>query len=290
MSQRARILLTGGTGFIGSALRGVLEGRGDEVIVVSRRGPVTWDAVDEQAGRVDAVVHLAGEPIAESRWTVERLERIRSSRVDTTRRLAVAMARAPRAKVFVSGSAVGIYGMRLDDVVCDESSKAGSDVLARIGTEWEAAAAPARDAGIRVTHPRIGIVLGRDGGALAKMRKPFELFAGGPLGTGRQWLSWIHVRDAVRSLVFAIDTATFSGPFNVVAPAPVTMNSFARALGEVLGRPSFFRVPALALRAALGDGVAELLLTGQRAIPRKLQAAGFRFDFPELDGALRDLK
>jgi hypothetical protein len=289
MSQRARILLTGGTGFIGAALSAALRARGDEVVVVSRSGPVTWDGVEDEVARADAVVHLAGEPIADARWTPQRLERIRSSRVDTTRRLAAALATRTQAKVFVSGSAVGIYGMRLDDVLCDESTPAGDDVLARIGTEWEAAAAPARETGVRVAHPRVGIVLGH-GGALAKMRKPFELFAGGPIGTGRQWLSWIHVSDVVRALVFAIDRESLTGPFNCVAPAPATMNDFARALGKALGRPSFFRVPAIALRAALGDGVAELLLTGQRAVPRKLLEAGFQFEFPGLDEALRDLR
>ncbi len=289
MSQRARIVLTGGTGFIGAALTAALRARGDEVVVVSRRGPVTWDGVEDAVARADAVVHLAGEPIADARWTPERLERIRSSRVDTTRRLAAALALRPQAKVFVSGSAVGIYGMRLDDVLCDESTPAGDDVIARIGVDWEAAAAPAREAGVRVTHPRIGIVLGH-GGALAKMRKPFELFAGGPIGTGRQWLSWIHVSDVVRALVFAIDRDALTGPFNCVAPAPATMNDFARCLGKALGRPSFFRVPAIALRAALGDGVAELLLTGQRVVPRKLLEAGFQFEFPGLDEALRDLR
>jgi uncharacterized protein len=289
MSQRARILLTGGTGFIGAALSAALKARGDEVVTVSRRGPVTWDGVEEEVARADVVVHLAGEPIADERWTPQRLERIRSSRVDTTRRLATALATRPHARVFISGSAVGIYGMRLDDVVCDESTPAGDDLLARICVEWEAAAAPAREAGVRVVHPRVGIVLGR-GGALAKMRKPFELFAGGPIGTGRQWLSWIHLSDVVRALVFAIDRESLSGPFNCVAPAPATMNDFARALGKALGRPSFFRVPAIALRAALGDGVAELLLTGQRAVPRKLLEAGFQFEFPALDEALRDLR
>ena len=289
MSQRARILLTGGTGFIGAALSAALKARGDEVVAISRRGPVTWDGVEEEVARADVVVHLAGEPIADERWTPQRLERIRSSRVDTTRRLAMALATRPHARVFVSGSAIGIYGMRLDDVLCDESTPAGDDVLARICVEWEAAAAPAREAGVRVAHPRVGIVLGH-GGALAKMRKPFELFAGGPIGTGRQWLSWIHLSDVVRALVFAIDRESLSGPFNCVAPAPATMNDFARALGKALGRPSFFRVPAIALRAAVGDGVAELLLTGQRAVPRKLLEAGFQFEFPALDEALRDLR
>jgi uncharacterized protein (TIGR01777 family) len=292
MASDARILLTGATGFIGRALAAALRARGNEVVEVSRRGPVDWDRVDTEVARADAVVHLAGEPIADGRWTPERLERIRSSRVDTTRQLARALAAAdaPASRVFISGSAVGIYGMRMDDVVCDESTPPGDDVLARIGVDWERAADPARDAGVRVAHPRTGIVLGRGGGALEKMRRPFELFTGGPLGSGRQWLSWIHLRDAVRALLFALDHAELSGPFDVVAPEPATMNDFAKALGHALGRPSLFRVPAFALRAALGDGVAELLLTGQRVVPRRLADAGFTFDFPRLDEALRDLR
>lgn len=290
MAPHARILLTGGTGFIGRSLAAALAARGDEVVVVSRGGPVRWESVEAEVAKADALVHLAGEPIADARWTPERLELIRSSRVDTTARLATAIAASPRRpRVFVSGSAVGIYGMRLDDVVCDESSPPGDDVLARICKEWESAAAPAVGAGVRVVHPRVGIVLGRQG-ALAKMRKPFELFAGGPIGTGRQWLSWIHVKDAVRALVFALDSEALSGPVDVVAPAPATMNDFARALGRALGRPSLLRVPAFALRAAVGDGVAELLLTGQRVVPRKLLEAGFTFTLPALDDALRDLR
>jgi uncharacterized protein len=285
----ARILLTGGTGFIGSALTTALRARGHEVVVVSRRGPVTWDAIEEEVGRSDAVVHLAGEPIADKRWTPARLEVIRSSRVDTTRRLAEAIAARPRVKVFVSGSAVGIYGMRRDDVVCDEATPPGDDALARIVTAWEAAASPAVQAGVRVVHPRIGIVLG-GGGALAKMRTPFELFTGGPLGDGKQWLSWIHLRDAVRAIVFALDRESMKGPFNVVAPEAVTMNVFAKTLGKALGRPSLFRVPAIALRAMLGEGVAELLLTGQRCRPGRLVEEGFAFELAGLAEALRDLK
>jgi uncharacterized protein (TIGR01777 family) len=252
---------------------------------------VSWEEAGHEAGSSDAVIHLAGEPIADARWTPERLERIRSSRVATTDRLARAIAGAARKpRVFVSASAVGIYGMRRDDVVCDEETPAAEgDILGRMCVAWEAAAAPAREAGVRVVHPRIGIVLGR-GGALAKMEGPFRWFVGGPVGDGTQWLSWIHVRDVVRALLFLVDQEALSGPVNLVAPAPATMNDFARALGRALGRPSVFRVPPVALRLAMGDGVAELLLTGQRVAPRRLQAAGFAFEHPTLDGALANLE
>ncbi len=282
-----RILLTGGTGFIGTVLRRALLARGDEVVVVSRRpsreGPgasVSWDALGDEVERADAVIHLAGEPVADARWTPERLESIRRSRVDTTGRLCRAIASASRRpRVLVSASAIGFYGMRRDDVVCDEESPPGDDVLARVCVAWEAAADPAREAGVRVVHPRIGVVLGAGGGALAKMLKAFRWFVGGPVGDGTQWTSWIH-----------LDDAALSGPVNLVAPNPVTMNELARAIGESLGRPSAMRVPPFALRLAFGEGLAELLLTGQRVAPRRLEAAGFAFDFARIDEALASLR
>lgn len=283
-----RVLLTGGTGFIGTHLARALVAREDEVLVVSRKGPIGWDDVEARIPTVDAVVHLAGEPVADGRWTPERLERIRSSRVDTTDRLARAIAAAvPKPRVFVSGSAVGLYGMRQDDVVCRESTPPGGDVLARIVVDWEAAASRAREADVRVVHPRIGVVLG-PGGALARMTGPYRWFVGGPIGSGTQWVSWIHLHDVVSALLFLIDRE-IHGPVNVSAPEPVTMNDLSSALGRALHRPSWLRVPGLALKTALGSGLAQVLLTGQRAVPAALQAAGFSFAFPRLDEALRDL-
>jgi len=283
-----RVLLTGGTGFIGSHLARALEARGDQVVVVSRRGPVTWDDVEARVSTVDAVVHLAGEPVADARWTPERLERIRASRVDTTGRLARAIAAAPRKpRAFVSASAVGIYGTRTDDVVCRESTPPGDDVLARIVVDWEAAAAPAREAGVRVAHPRTGIVLG-PGGALSRMVGPYRFFVGGSIGSGKQWVSWIHLHDEVSALLFLLDR-DIQGPVNLVAPEPVTMAQLSSAIGRTMHRPSLMRVPGFALKVALGSGVAQLLLTGQRVAPAALQAAGFSFAFPRIDEALRDL-
>ncbi len=297
MGCRVRILLTGGTGFIGAPVAEALEKRGDTVVVVSRhpatggsRALVGWDAVEREIEQADAVVHLAGEPVADARWTPDRLERIRSSRVDTTARLASAIASASaRPRVFVSASAIGVYGMRRDGVVCDEETLPGEDVLARVCVAWEAAAQPARAAAVRVVHPRIGVVLGTGGGALPKMAKAFRWFVGGPVGDGTQWTSWIHVDDAVRALLFLVDTASLAGPVNLVAPTPVTMNELARAVGRSLGRPSAMRVPAFALRLAFGEGLAELLLTGQRVAPRRLEEAGFTFGFSRLDEALATL-
>jgi uncharacterized protein (TIGR01777 family) len=291
-----RILLTGGTGFLGSLLCSALEARGDAVRVVSRHpsaGPprrVGWDRVEDEVIQADAVIHLAGEPLVAGRWTRERWERIRSSRVDTTARLARAVAAAgggPR--VLVSASAVGIYGARRDDVVCDESTPPGDDVVARLCVAWEAAADPARAAGVRVVHPRIGVALGEGGGALTRMVTAFRWFVGGPVGSGTQWVSWVHARDVVRALVFLVDRADLAGAFDVVAPEPVTMNELARAVGRAMGRPSAMRVPSLAVRALFGEGLARTLLTGQRVAPRRLADAGFAFDFRRVDEALADL-
>ena len=288
-----RVLLTGGTGFIGSAVARSLVERRDEVVVVSRgsRGDVSWDRVESAVDRADAVVHLAGEPIAAGRWTAARLEQIRSSRIDTTVRIARAIERAARKPgILVSASAVGYYGMHLDDQWLDEDAPAASDVLGELCVAWERAADPARSAGVRVVHPRIGtMVLGRGGGALARLETAFRWFLGGPIGSGRQWISWVHIRDTVRAILFALDEPSLSGPVNVVAPEPVTMNDFARALGRALGRPSALRAPAAVLRVALGSGLSRVVLTGQRVAPGKLREAGFAFEFPGLDRALADL-
>jgi uncharacterized protein (TIGR01777 family) len=297
------VLVSGGTGFIGRELVKALEARGDRTAVLTRgragEKRVTWDARPSEATidalvremeKADAVVNLAGAAITDERWTDARVAVLRESRVGATTAIARAIERAKkRPRVLVSGSAVGIYGMRDDDRELDESAPHGDDVLGSIAHEWEASADPARAAGVRVAHPRIGIVLGRGGGALAKMATPFKWFVGGAIGGGRQWLSWIHMQDVVRALIFAIDHGDLAGPFNATSPAPITMNDFARALGAALHRPSAFRVPAFALRLAVGEGISRILLTGQRALPKKLEACGFAFDFPSLDAALADL-
>jgi len=288
-----RVLVTGGTGFIGSALVRALGQRGDEAVVVSRRSvapTIGWDAVEREVEVADAIVHLAGEPIAAGRWTKARLERMHESRIQPTERIARAIERAPhRPRVLVSGSAIGIYGMRDDDRELDENASQADDVLAQIAVAWERATEPARQAGVRVVHPRTGIVLGRGGGALARMATPFRWFLGGPIGSGRQWVSWIHLQDVVRALLFALDSTVLVGPVNVVSPQPVTMDALARAIAGALDRPAALRVPSFALRLALGRGLAQALLTGQRAFPRKLLDAGFVFDFPRVEQACADL-
>jgi uncharacterized protein (TIGR01777 family) len=288
-----RVLVTGGTGFIGRALVAALRGRGDEPLIVSRRagpGCIPWDGIAREIEGVDAVVHLAGEPIADGRWTAERVERIRESRVGPTTQIARAIALAShKPRVLVSASAVGFYGMSKDDQILDEASPAGQDMLAEIVVAWERAASPAADAGVRVVHPRTGVVLGRDGGALPRMALPFRLFVGGPIGDGRQWVSWIHIRDVVRALVFAVDADTLAGPVNLTAPEPVTMGDLARAIGHAMHRPALLPVPKLALRVALGDGLAQTILNGQRAIPARLLQTGFSFEFATAARACADL-
>ncbi len=298
-----KVVVSGGTGFIGKKLVEALTERGDEVTVLTRGGSTTtagarvrvvswtpdrrgpWTDALIDAG---AVVHLAGAGVMDERWSPERLRVLRSSRIDSTRVLAEAIAASAqnleKKPALVSASAIGIYGFRKDDVVLDESGGHGTDVLAEICEGWEAAADPARSGGIRVAHPRIGIVLGTGGGALEKMLPPFRAFVGGPLGDGEQWFSWIHWRDTVNALLFAIDT-NIEGPFNLTAPEPVTMNELARAIGHAMHRPSAFRVPAAALRLALGER-ADAILTGQRVVPTRLAERGFSFAFARLDEAL----
>lgn len=292
-----RVAIAGATGLIGAALATALRGAGARVLRVTRRASTPDDVQwDPTAGRidaakldgVDAVVNLAGETIG-VRWTEERKRRIRDSRVVGTALLARTLAGlATPPRVLVSGSAVGIYGNRGDEVL-DETSAPGDDFLARVGVEWEAAADPARAAGIRVVHTRTGLVLAAHGGALEPMLRQFKLGVGGKLGSGEQWMSWISLDDEVRAISFAIRSEEVSGPLNVVAPNPVTGADFARTLARVLGRPSLFSVPRFALEALFGEMADVALLASQRALPRRLLGFGFEFQHPTLEQALRDL-
>ncbi len=296
-----QVVVSGGTGFIGKRLVATLRERGDAVTVLSRSegdgGGVKTVRWDPRPGRdaswmraidgADAVVHLAGAGVMDERWTDARLAIIRSSRTESTSLLAEAIAKAEKKPaVFVSSSAVGIYGMRAggEPIFDEDSTTFGTDVLAEVCKAWEAAADGAR-AHTRVVHPRIGIVLGKEEGALAKFLPAFRAFAGGPIGDGKQWMSWIHWQDTVSALVRMIDDASLTGPVNVVGPNPCTMQTFAETLGKVLHRPSVFRVPAFAAKLAIGAG-AEVVLTGQRAVPKRLEAAGFPFAHPDLAGCL----
>jgi hypothetical protein len=291
-----KVVIAGGTGFLGSALVERLTKDGDEVRVLSRRPrashEIAWTP-DGTAGAwasavdgADAVVNLAGESIASGRWTAARKERIRDTRIRATRSLVAAIERASRRPVaFISGSAVGYYGPHGDEAVT-EQTPAGNDFLATVCRAWEAEALRASTA-TRLVLLRTGIVLDREGGALPQMALPFKLFAGGSAGSGRQYQPWIHRNDWVDMATWALRTPAVSGPVNVTAPNPVTNREFARTLGRVLRRPAVIPAPAFALRLVLGEMADALLLTGARVIPAHAQTMGFHFEYPTLEAALR---
>lgn len=297
-STRLHVAVTGAGGLIGSALSRRLGAAGHTVTPVVRRpasaGEISWDPENGrlepgQLEGMDAVIHLAGENVG-ARWTAARKRRIKSSRTTGTRLLAQAIARARRRPgVLVSASAIGIYGNRGDEVLTENSpaGDAALDFLAEVGREWEAAAEPARASGVRVIHPRFGLVLSHEGGALNKMLLPFRLGLGARLGNGTQWMSWISIDDVVGAILHVLLTESFSGPVNLVAPEPVRNRDFTAILGRVLSRPTPFAVPAAALRLTLGEMATSTLLASARVLPKRLLAAGYRFEHPDLDTALR---
>lgn len=278
-----KVLLTGAGGLVGSALTPLLTAGGHSITRLSHSQP--WP---ELAGH-DAVVHLAGENIATGRWTLEKKARIRDSRAQVTQRLCETIARlSSPPRVVICASAVGYYGHRGDEILREESTS-GVDFLAEVCRDWEAATKPATDAGIRGVNLRFGVILSATGGALAKMLTPFKLGLGGVIGGGQQWMSWIALDDAVGVIIHALTNKTLRGPVNVVAPEPVTNREFTKTLGRVLRRPAVFPLPAFALRLAFGEMADALLLSSQRVEPAKLVATGYKFRFPELEGALRHL-
>ena len=289
------VAVSGASGLLGSALLPALRAAGWIPRPLVRRAAaadeVQWDpavgTLDLKALEgVTAAVHLAGESIAAGRWTAEAKRRIRESRIQGTRLLAESLARLRvRPRVLVTASAVGIYGDR-GDTPLDETSDLGTDFLARVGQEWEAAAQPAVDAGIRVVPLRFGIVLAREGGALPRMLTPFRMGVGGPLGSGRQWMSWIAIDDAVAAVLEALRNEAARGPINAVAPEPVRNAEFAARLGEALGRPAIIPAPAFALRALFGEMADGALLASQRVLPVRLTALGFHFKYPTLPETL----
>lgn len=291
------VVVSGSSGLIGSELVRRLQRRGDRVRRLVRSvedrdvGDILWDPASGELDPVelrgvDAVIHLAGEPVGE-RWSSGKKRRIRQSRVDGTATLARALAAVePRPEVLVSASAIGIYGSRGAEILT-EGSAPGRDFLAEVARDWEAAARPAADAGIRLAHPRFGVVLSPNGGALEQLLTPFRMGLGGKAGNGRQWVSWVALDDAVRAICFLLDTPELEGAFNVVAPNPVTNAELAETLGQVLGRPSFATVPAAVLRLTFGEMADATLLASQRVLPERLLEAGFRFEHPTLEEALR---
>jgi len=292
------VAVTGASGLIGRALVPVLSAAGHTVTRLVRRRPGPDEARwDPAAGEIDAaalegvdvVVHLAGEGIASARWTVARKRSIRESRVAGTELIARTLAALRRTPgLLVSASAIGIYG-HCGDTPLTESDPAGTGFLAEVGRAWEGATGPATEAGIRVVLPRFGIILSPKGGALAKMAPPFRLGVGGPLGSGRQWMSWLSIDDAVGVILHAMTHAELVGPVNAVAPEPVTNAEFTRSLGTVVGRPAILPVPVFALELLFGEMAREALLGSQRVLPRRLEETGYAFRDPLLVPALRRL-
>jgi uncharacterized protein (TIGR01777 family) len=294
---RLRVAVTGASGLIGSALVPFLTTGGHEVVRLVRRPPRGADEHEwspahglvspESLGHVDAVIHLAGEGVASARWTPAVKARIRDSRVGPTARLAESLARLSRPPAtFISASAIGLYGDRGDETLT-EMSAAGTGFLSEVGVAWEEATRAAEDAGIRVVTPRIGVVIDRRGGALAKMLPAFRAGVGGRLGHGRQYFSWISLEDVLGALLFVLQHPAIRGPVNLTAPVPPTNAEFTATLGHVLRRPTLLSVPAVALRTIFGELARAELLSSKRVVPIALQQAGFHFLHPTLEAALR---
>jgi uncharacterized protein (TIGR01777 family) len=304
-----RIFLTGGTGLIGRRLVKLLLARGDQPVVLTRRSAHARQALGTKAELVegdpmqpgdwmakvedcDAVVHLAGENVFAKRWSTDFKKLLVDSRVQSTRNIAQALTRKPKTaagepKVLVNASAIGFYGPRGDEEITEETPP-GDDFLARLCIDWEREARAVETAGVRSVQVRVGVVLDREGGALAALLRPFKLFVGGPAGSGRQYMAWIHHEDMCGLFLLALDTPACTGPLNGTAPNPVTNRDFSRALGKALGRPSFMKTPAFALRLMLGE-VADVITTGQRVVPRKALSLGYVFKYPTIEAALAQL-
>jgi hypothetical protein len=293
-----KVFMTGGTGFVGKTLAPALVRLGHEVTILTRAAKegfsgVSWvegnpmqggrwqDAVKEH----ETVINLAGASIF-TRWTEEAKKMIRDSRMLTTRRLVEAL-RGGRVKTFFSASAIGYYGFHGDEALCEEASP-GGDFLALLAKDWEAEAKEAEKNGCRAVMTRFGIVLGEKGGALGQMIPLFNKYLGGPLGSGKQWFSWIHIEDLVRAYLFVLEHPEISGPVNFTAPHPVRNKELAQWLGRILGRPAFLPSPGFMLRLVLGE-FGSILLEGQKVIPQKLIQAGFQFQYPEIAPALRQV-
>ncbi|MBC7965056.1 MAG: TIGR01777 family protein [Fuerstia sp.] len=290
------VAITGASGMVGTALAAVLREAGHSPVSITRKASsadgIVWDPASglkdpSRLATVDTVVHLAGENIAAGRWTAALKDRIRRSRVEGTRSLVKSIAVAgQRPKTLVCASATGYYGER-GDTVLDESAAAGKSFLADVCREWEHEAQAATELGLRVVNVRIGVVLSPKGGALAKMLLPFKLGAGGVIGSGKQYWSWIGLHDLVRSIAFCIENDAVSGPVNAVSPNAMTNRDFTKGVGRALHRPTLFPLPAFMAKLVLGEMADELLLSSTRVTPKKLQDYGFQFDYPELVACLQ---
>ncbi len=300
-----KLAVTGATGLVGGALCQNLIQAGHQVVALARNPEkareklptvevVAWDATSghppiEALEGLDAVVHLAGEPVAAGRWTSQRKRMIRESRVAGTRNLVEGLSHCQNPpKVLVSASAIGYYGTQGDGLL-EETNHPGNDFLAELCQQWESEAKRATDSGVRVVLVRSGLILAREGGALPRMLPPFKMCVGGPLASGTQWMSWIHIKDELEAIRYAIEHDEIEGPLNLTAPNPVTNEEFSRTLARVLRRPAFFRVPGFVLRLLLGEIAETLLLKGQRVLPKKLEQSGYQFSFSNLSRAFEDL-
>ena len=291
-----KVLIAGASGLVGSALIPALEADGAEITRLvrsfARTGEIEWhpnqDEIDtDKLKGFDAVINLAGENIAAGRWTDDQKRKIRDSRVNGTHLLSEAIAKlAKRPGLFVCASATGIYGDRGDEVL-DEQSDSGGGFLAGVCREWEMATAPVLQAGVRTVTLRFGPILAREGGMLAKLLTPFKMGMGGKVGSGKQYISWVAIDDAIGAIRIALSDESIRGPLNVVSPNPVTNEVFTKTLGHVLSRPTGLAIPAFAAKLAFGEMADEMLLTSQRVMPKRLVEAGYDFQQPELEGALR---
>lgn len=298
-----KVAITGATGFVGSRLVEQLQVQGHQPRILTRKPaaalrtfpnleivaytPTESGDWQQAIAGCDAVVNLAGEPIAEKRWTPQEKEEILNSRKLGTQKIVEAIAQAnPKPKVLVNASAIGYYGTS-ETATFDETSPSGNDFLAEVCQAWEAQAQKVKEAGVRLVILRFGIVLG-NGGALAKMIPPFQLFAGGPLGSGQQWVAWIHRDDLVRLIIEALTRPNLEGVFNATAPNPVRMSEFCQALGDILHRPSWLPVPSFALEALLGEG-AKVVLEGQQVLPKRTTSSGFEYRYTTVKQALEEI-
>lgn len=300
-----RIIITGGTGLIGKALCPLLLADGHLVTVLSRnpdaaRGMPRGVRIEEWDGKTpegwsqfvngtDAIINLAGAGIADSRWTAQRKQLLRESRIHAGLAIQKAIQQAAqKPKVLIQSSAVGYYGAHTDDEIITEAAATGKDFLAKVCFDWEMSTAPVSKMGVRRPVIRTGVVLSKEGGALPKMLLPFKFFAGGPIGSGKQWLPWIHLTDQVRAIKFLLDHPSADGPFNLAAPNPVNNKQFGEILGAIMRRPAFMPTPGVAMQALFGE-MSTVLLDGQRAVPQRLEELGFAFTYSTLREALSDL-
>lgn len=296
-----KIAITGGTGFVGKELTRLFHSNGHMVYILTRNPKrstpntkyVQWlkdgTAPEKKLEGIDAIVNLAGTSINDGRWSNEQKREIYDSRMEATEEVLRIIGKlAKKPQVLINASAIGIYAP--SDVVTytEASADFGNDFLARTVIDWEKLADHAKFHGVRVAYGRFGIILGKKEGALPLMSLPYKLFAGGPVGSGKQWVSWIHVKDVARAIKFAIETPELEGPFNVTAPEPKQMKNFGKEIGKALNRPHWIPVPSFALKAVLGDK-SHLVLTGQRVLPKVLERHGFQFSYPNLQSALADI-